>query len=1111
MAEDQKIVIDARINRKAAQADLRGLKADVAATAKEIASLDKQISSASNKQLKISESLKTAQQAATETSKAILELQGKMDLSKQYEALQSENEALTSTLNLQDQKVERLSKDYKQFLEARDKVGDNFTPEQAAASEKANAEYKAQIAEAKAAAEATAAQLDSVSAQMDALRSQGASPSSEADAKKLDSLNAQLAKQQKQVESMKADYEQQSQIVSGLQSKHEALNATLQQEQAAVERQSAALAKAPQSGGSLSKEVTTTTARLTGASKAVNHFCRRLKGIVTGALIFNLISKALRTMVNTMGTALTKVSSFRTAFAQLKGSVYTAAAGLADAVAPALTWILNLISSLINAFIRLISLITGKGIGAMKAQGKAIANAGKSASSAANQLAKFDDLDVLDRGGGGSIAPDFSGIDESTVKLSDTLKDLLDKFKEGFKKGFGDAGEGLKNIKDDLAKIGVLLKEIWTDPEVSAAIKRWTESVAYSLGELAGSVSSIGVSIAEELVGGMERYLERSKEFLKSILSNVFNLGADLSYLFGDFAASAATIFRSLGSEGAKQIASGFIGTFVNAALGMIQTVEQVAYAITKPLFQPIIDNAGQIRETLSSLFAAMSPFFVGISDGVANFYTTLDALFDDVLQPMIDALAEFNSDVLSGLLDKINEFIDGIGGNADKLHDIGEKVGEFIGAFTAAVAVIKTVSTVSSVLTGVFNGIKDAAGLVSAAVGFFTSPFGLAALALAGLVAAGVLLYENWDTVKAKAQELLDKVQPVIDAIKTKSEGLATSVQNLWNTYVSPVIDSAKEAIEKLWGIIQQFWEVIVKPIIDEIISTVTNLWNDSLKPLWDHIAALIESVVGLVQVLSKWVLAIVSAIMQGILQLWNQVLAPLISWILGTFGPVFKDIFAAVGDAVQVAVDLICGVLDIALDALKGVLDFITAVFQGDWEGAWNAIKETFTNIWDDISEKADKVLGGIQEFLSNIVQGIKDLIGGLGDLGGSVLEKAKTAWGNLQKGPVQHSMSTSAPIATQLSSMPVPALATGAVIPPNRRFLAMLGDQTNGTNIEAPLATIQQALAEVLAEQGGPDITIKFAASGGLEQLVRVLKPYIDKENNRRGVKLIAGGVY
>lgn len=1114
---DQKIVIDARINRKAAQADLRALKSDVTATAREIASLDKQISSAQNKHLKLADDLKTAQDAAASTQEAIQSLSKKMDLDKQYSDLQGQNEALTATLGNQDRKVQQLTSDYQNFLDARDKMGDSFTPEQAAASEQANARYKTQIAEAKAAANATAAQLDNVTQQMDALRSQGAGLTDAADAKQMDKLNAQLEQQQAKVEQTKADYGAQGQAVADLQNKHSSLNATLQQEQQAVEQQTAALARMPKSKGSqrnTSTETPDMAVRFTKAGKAASYLGQRMRGLVVGALIFNGISKALSAMVSTMGAALLKTSEFKTAFAQLKGSVATAAAGLASAIAPALTWILNLIASLINAFIQLISLITGKGVGAMKKQGQAISSTGKSAGAAANQLAKFDELDVLDKGGGGGgVAPDFSGITDETAKISDLMKDLLDKFKEGFKKGFGDAGEGLKNIKADLAKIGEILKEIWEDPAVSAAVKRWSESVAYELGALAGSVASIGVSIAENLVGGMARYLERSKEFLKSILANIFNLGADLNYLRGDFYASIAEIFRSLGSEGAKQMTSGLIGTFLNSVLGMIQTVGQVGYALEKPLFQPIIDNAAQIREMLSNLFAVIAPFFVGISDGVAEFYTALGGLFNDVLRPLIDALAEFYSNTLAGLLDDVNEFLDGLSGKSNTLHSIGESIGFIIGALTAGLAVFETLKTVGALVTGVFNGISTAAGFVATAVSFLASPFGIAVAVIGAVIAAGVLLYQNWDTVKAKAQELQDKLTPVFEAIKTVVEEVATTAQNVWNNYIKPVLTSAGNALQNLWTIVQTFWNTILKPILDNIAENIQQLWENTLQPLWDHIAALVASVVGLVQTLMQWVLAVVSAIVQGVLELWNQVLAPLINWLLATFGPVFTDIFNAVGDIVTTVAALIGDKINLVLDVLTGLITFVTDVLQGDWEGAWNTIKETFMNIWDDMQKRAEDVLGGIQEFIENIIQAVKDLAGGLGELGGSVFEKVSSAWSTLTQGTPHspYSMNDAAePVAQALASAPIPALARGAVIPANHRFLAMLGDQTSGTNVEAPLATIQQALAEVMeAYTGQQDITIRFA--GDLAQLARVLKPYIDKEENRRGAKLVTGGVY
>lgn len=612
---NQKIVIDARIDRKAAQADLKALKADVANTAKQIASLDRQITTASNKHLKLADDLKTAQEAAASTQEAIEEIGRKIDLSKQYEALRGQNEELTATLSNQDQTVERLTADYKAFLAARDKMGDNFTPEQAAASEAVNANYKSRIAAAQTAADATAAQLEQVNQQMDALHNQGVGMTDPEDVKRLEALNAQLDKQKAKAAAVDEAYKKQSATVAGLQNQQAALTATLQSQQAAVSRQQKLAGSLPTASSSKSGDgaITTTTQRIKAASKAATYFGSRLRQLVAGALIFNLISKALTALVNEMGTAILKTNGVQQAFAQLKGSAATAAAGLASALAPVITWLINLINSLLNAFIRLISLITGKSIGAMKKQGKAISATGSAAKKASGELAKFDELDVLnknDSGGGGSgISPDFSGIDESVNALSDRMKELLDKFKEGFKKGFGDAGEGLKNIKDDLAKIGALLKEIWTDPEVSAAVKRFTDTCAYALGEVVGAAASIGVSIAENLVGGLARYLERNKEFLKGILANAFNLGADIVGLFGDFAAAVAVVFRSLGSEGAKQLTSGFIGIFANSALGMVQTMEQIGYALAKPLMQPFIDNAEKIREVFSNFFAAIAPF----------------------------------------------------------------------------------------------------------------------------------------------------------------------------------------------------------------------------------------------------------------------------------------------------------------------------------------------------------------------------------------------------------------------------------------------------------------------------------------------------------------------
>ncbi|MFV0516513.1 MAG: hypothetical protein ACK5MV_03885 [Aminipila sp.] len=94
-------------------------------------------------------------------------------------------------------------------------------------------------------------------------------------------------------------------------------------------------------------------------------------------------------------------------------------------------------------------------------------------------------------------------------------------------------------------------------------------------------------------------------------------------------------------------------------------------------------------------------------------------------------------------------------------------------------------------------------------------------------------------------------------------------------------------------------------------------------------------------------------------------------------------------------------------------------------------------------------------------------------------------------------------------ELSKVSIPRLATGAVIPPNSEFLAILGDQKNGTNIGAPLSTIEQAVDNVLSRRGysgGGNATVILQIDG--REFARVIDPYNTGETSRQGVRLIDG---
>lgn len=207
-------------------------------------------------------------------------------------------------------------------------------------------------------------------------------------------------------------------------------------------------------------------------------------------------------------------------------------------------------------------------------------------------------------------------------------------------------------------------------------------------------------------------------------------------------------------------------------------------------------------------------------------------------------------------------------------------------------------------------------------------------------------------------------------------------------------------------------------------------------------------------------------NAIIDSIRDAWNM----FIEWLRGK-NPELAAIFETYGKLVS---DLYNSVKQI----LGGIITFISGVFTGDWDKAWEGVKQIFKGIWNGIVSilegAVNLIIGGINWMirqLNKIQIKAPDWLGG-GTIGFNI---------------------------PAISTVSIPRLAQGAVIPPNREFLAVLGDQKNGTNVEAPLETIKQAVAEVLSQNGsGEEITIKF--TGDLATLARVLTPEITRQQRR-----------
>lgn len=169
------------------------------------------------------------------------------------------------------------------------------------------------------------------------------------------------------------------------------------------------------------------------ATKGARQFATRFSRILSGALVFNALSAGLRQLTSYFGTALKKNSEFASSFAQLKGAFLTAVQPIYEVVAPALIYLMNLLTKVMQAISRVFSLLTGKSTSQMAQNAKnlyeqanATEAAGNAAEEAKKQIMGFDEINKLDdsssssSGGGGSgggTTPNFEQTEIPEVDL----------------------------------------------------------------------------------------------------------------------------------------------------------------------------------------------------------------------------------------------------------------------------------------------------------------------------------------------------------------------------------------------------------------------------------------------------------------------------------------------------------------------------------------------------------------------------------------------------------------------------------------------------------------------------------------------------------------------
>ncbi|HEU3713764.1 TPA: hypothetical protein ACL2UM_001680 [Streptococcus pneumoniae] len=233
--------------------------------------------------------------------------------------------------------------------------------------------------------------------------------------------------------------------------------------------------------------------------------------------------------------------------------------------------------------------------------------------------------------------------------LGDKLKGLFDPFKKGFDAAF--RPEGIERIKTALDQIAKTMGEIATDPRVVNAFNRMAEKIAYALGQVTGSIATIGLGIgvflAESIANGLGRQKERITRALVALFDNIGNISEAVGNIAQDF---SSAFYDVITSTGAVRIGSAIVSTLLSLTSTIVEVGSKLAGSLFKGFEKVVVTSAPKISSVFQSLLDTVAPVFESIERSVNKFGDGLSRVYDEHVVPAINSIAN----AFNGLIDII-------------------------------------------------------------------------------------------------------------------------------------------------------------------------------------------------------------------------------------------------------------------------------------------------------------------------------------------------------------------------------------------------------------------------------------------------------------------------
>ncbi|HGQ4621257.1 TPA: hypothetical protein ACLZ43_001572 [Streptococcus pneumoniae] len=539
--------------------------------------------------------------------------------------------------------------------------------------------------------------------------------------------------------------------------------------------------------------------------------------------------------------------------------------------------------------------------------------------------------------------------------LGDKLKGLFDLFKKGFDAAF--RPEGIERIKTALDQIAKTMGEIATDPRVVNAFNRMAEKIAYALGQVTGSITTIGLGIgvflAESIANGLGRQKERITRALVALFDNIGNISEAVGNIAQDF---SSTFYDVITSTGAVRIGSAIVSTLLSLTSTIVEVGSKLAGSLFKGFEKVVVTSAPKISSVFQSLLDTVAPVFESIERSVNKFGDGLSRVYDEHVAPAINSIAN----AFNGLIDIIQIL----------WENSWQPFAEF--------------------LSGVFGvsieGISDLLG------GGLLATLGLLADAIK-LVADGFTVFSDWcKENKEPILALITTWQTINFLSWAEQTGGLAGAFSLLGSKVSLIVGGIKNlglAIKALtFDKLVSFGETIylntlyAKDFVVNSGKTIAQLGKTALELGKSALAWTAHAAKMGLATAAEFAHSVAAGVATAATWAFNAALAVLtspITWIIAAIAALI-----AIGVLLYQNWDT---VVEFAKTAWQGLCDFISGICRAIGEffsGLWTKLQEIFEPIGQWFGEKFQQawdaivnIFSGIGEWFSGVFQGAWDAI--------------------------------------------------------------------------------------------------------------------------------------